>query len=61
VRLRWAINGERFPAYVEENLVPALRPGDVVSLDKSKAVRNAIRAGGAMRLPSYSPDLNPIE
>ena len=62
------INGERFLAYVEQGLVPALRPGDIVSLDnlgshKSKAVQDAIRAAGAKRifLPAYSPDLNPIE
>ena len=62
------INGERFLAYVEQCLVPTLRPGDIVSLDnlgshKSKAVRDAIRAAGAKRifLPAYSPDLNPIE
>jgi transposase len=49
-------------------MVPALRPGDIVSLDnlsshKSKAIRNAIRAAGARRLflPAYSPDMNPIE
>jgi transposase len=62
------INSARFLAYVEQCLVPALRPGDIVSLDnlgshKSKAVRDAIRAAGAKRifLPAYSPDLNPIE
>jgi transposase len=62
------INGERFLAYVEQFLVPTLKPGDVVVLDdlgshKAKAVRNAIRAAGArlVFLPKYSPDLNPIE
>ena len=62
------INGERFRAYVEQFLVPTLRPGDIVVLDnlgshKGKAVRQAIRAAGAHRLflPPYSPDLNPIE
>jgi len=62
------INGELFRAYVEQVLIPTLRPGDVVILDnlgshKSKAVRNAIRAVGArlIFLPKYSPDLNPIE
>jgi putative transposase len=60
------INGERFLAYVEQVLVPTLRPGDIVSLDnlgshKSKAARDAIRAAGAKRifLPATSPDLNP--
>jgi transposase len=62
------INGERFHAYVEQFLVPTLKPGDVVILDnlgshKGKAVRRAIRDVGArlVFLPKYSPDLNPIE
>jgi transposase len=62
------INGERFLAYVEQFLVPTLKPGDVVVLDnlgshKGKAVRQAIRKAGArlIFLPKYSPDLNPIE
>ena len=62
------INGERFHAYVEQFLVPTLKPGDVVILDnlgshKGKAGRKAIRDVGArlVFLPKYSPDLNPIE
>jgi transposase len=62
------INGERFLAYVEQVLVPTLRPGDIVVMDnlgshKGKAVRRAIRNAGAklIFLPKYSPDLNPIE
>ena len=62
------INGERFRAYVEQFLVPTLKPGDVVILDnlgshKGKVVRTAIRNVGArlVFLPKYSPDLNPIE
>lgn len=62
------INGESFLAYVEQFLIPTLRPGDVVVIDnlgshKGKAVRQAIRAVGAklLFLPAYSPDLNPIE
>jgi len=62
------INGERFRAYVEPFLVPALKPGDVVVLDnlgshKGKAARQAVRAVGArlLFLPKSSPDLNPIE
>jgi transposase len=57
-----------FRAYVEQVLVPALRPGDVVVLDnlavhKHPAIRAAIEAAGALVrfLPPYSPDLNPIE
>jgi transposase len=62
------INGRSFTAYVEQVLVPTLRPGDIVVLDslgshKGKAARAAIeRAGAELRfLPPYSPDLNPIE
>ncbi len=63
-----SINGEYFRAYVDQILVPALKPGDIVIMDnlgshKSKAVRDAIKAAGARLwfLPPYSPDLNPIE
>jgi transposase len=62
------INGVTFRAYVEQILVPTLRPGDIVVMDnlgshKGWAVRAAIRAAGAKLffLPPYSPDLNPIE
>lgn len=62
------INGDWFLAYVEQVLVPTLKPGDVVVMDnlgshKGKAVRRAIRQAGAhlLFLPPYSPDLNPIE
>ena len=62
------MNGEAFLAYVEQILVPSLRPGDIVVMDnlschKSPAVRAAIEAAGAdLRfLPPYSPDFNPIE
>jgi hypothetical protein len=62
------INGSSFLAYVEQILVPALLPGDIVIMDnlgshKGKAVRHAIRKAGAKLffLPPYSPDLNPID
>jgi len=62
------IDGETFLAYVEQFLLPTLRPGDIVIIDnlgshKGKAVRRAIRSVGAKLffLPPYSPDLNPIE
>jgi len=62
------INGRSFLAYVEQFLVPTLKPGDIVIMDnlgshKGQAVRRAIRAAGAKLffLPPYSPDLNPIE
>ena len=62
------INGQSFLAYVEQILVPTLKPGDIVIIDnlgshKGRAVRAPIRAAGAhlIFLPPYSPDLNPIE
>jgi transposase len=63
-----AIDGAMFLAYVEQVLVPTLQTGDIVIMDNLSAhkvagVRQAIEAAGAglMYLPSYSPDLNPIE
>ena len=63
-----AVNGDLFLAWVEQVLVPTLRPGDVVVMDnlsshKSAAVKHAIEAASAeLRfLPPYSPDLNAIE
>ena len=62
------IDGESFRTYVEQVLLPTLRPGDIVIMDnlgshKGKAVRKLIRSAGAKLffLPKYSPDLNPIE
>jgi transposase len=62
------INGESFLSYVEQFLVPTLKPGDIVVMDnlgshKAHAVRRALRSAGArlIYLPAYSPDLNPIE
>ena len=62
------INRRIFETYVETQLAPTLKPGDVVVLDnlpahKSAAAEQAIRATGAwlLFLPPYSPDLNPIE
>jgi transposase len=63
-----AVNGDLFVAYVEQQLVPTLRPGDVVVMDnlsshKRARVREAIEGAGCtlLYLPPYSPDLNPIE
>jgi transposase len=62
------MNGDTFVAYVEQQLVKVLRRGDIVVMDNLKphqraGVRTAIEGVGAeLRfLPSYSPDLNPIE
>lgn len=63
-----AMNGRIFLAYVQQQLVRTLRPGDIVVMDnlaahKVAGVREAIEAVGARiaYLPPYSPDLNPIE
>lgn len=68
VVLNGAINGAAFVAWVEQALVPVLRPGDTVVLDnlgshKAADARRAIEAAGARLafLPTYSPDFNPIE
>jgi transposase len=62
------INRIAFEAYVEQVLVPELRPGDVVIMDnlsshKGPLVRQMIEAADAtlVFLPPYSPDFNPIE
>ena len=62
------INGRAFQAYVDQVLVPELKPGDIVIMDnlashKGANVRAAIEAAGAtlLYLPPYSPDFNPIE
>ena len=66
--LEGALNRESFHAYVEQALVPSLRPGQIVVLDnlavhKSTRALQAITAAGCavVLLPPYSPDLNPIE
>lgn len=62
------VNGEAFVLYIQTQLVPTLKPGDIVIMDnlsshKNAAVRAAIRSVSAkvLFLPKYSPDLNPIE
>ncbi|MCO7726451.1 IS630 family transposase [Brucella intermedia] len=63
-----AMNGNVFLAYIEQVLLPTLRPGDIVVMDnlpahKTAGVREAIERMGAklLFLPPYSPDFNPIE
>jgi transposase len=62
------MDGECFLSYVEQILVPTLRPRDVVVMDnlpahRVKGVRSTIERAGAqlLYLPPYSPDFNPIE
>ena len=63
-----ATDAEAFEAYVEHFMAPSLSKGQVVVLDglgahRTDKVRELIEARGAdlVLLPSYSPDLNPIE
>ena len=63
-----ATNAKAFEAYVEHFLAPSLSKGQVVVLDglgahRPQRIRELIEARGAdlLFLPSYSPDLNPIE
>ena len=55
-------------AYVEQQLITVLKPGDVVVMDnlsshRRAAVKTAIEAAGAelRYVPPYGPDLNPID
>lgn len=62
------MNGGMFRAYVEQILVPELKPGDIVVLDnlpahKVSGISEILeKVGATLRfLPPYSPDFNPIE
>jgi putative transposase len=57
-----------FEAYVEDILIKELTPGQTIALDnisfhKTAKVRSLIESIGCkiLYLPTYSPDLNPIE
>lgn len=63
-----AVNRFAFEAFVENVLVPELRPGDLVVMDnlsghKGSRTPQLIRAAEVELVywPPYSPDLNPIE
>jgi transposase len=63
-----ATDAKAFEAYVEHFLAPSLTEGQVVVMDnlgahRPERVRELIEARGAelVFVPSYSPDLNPIE
>jgi len=62
------VNGDVFEAFVEQILVPQLKPGKIVLLDNvsfhhRESMRDLIEATGATVkfLPAYSPEFNPIE
>ena len=66
--LEGAVNTQVFETDVEQVLAPSLPPGQVVIVDNLSAhigerVRQAIETKGCqlLRLPTYSPDLTPIE
>ncbi len=68
MRLEGGTDAPVFEAYVEKVLAPSLVAGRVVVLDNLGAhqparIRGLIEARGCelVYLPSYSPDLNPIE
>jgi transposase len=68
VAIEGATDAEAFEAYVEHFLAPTLKEGQVVVLDglgahRTDKVRELVETTGAelVFLPSYSPDLNPIE
>jgi transposase len=63
-----ATDAPAFEIYVEHFLAPTLKEGQIVVMDRlgahrAKRVRELIEERGAFLwfLPSYSPDLNPIE
>ena len=63
-----SLNGDTFKIYVEQVLVPELRPGDTVLIDnlsshKVSGIENILaKAGATLKfLPRYSPEFSPIE
>lgn len=62
------VDADLFEAFIQDVLVPELRPGDVVVMDnlsshKRVRTRELIASAGARLayLPPYSPDFSPIE
>lgn len=63
-----ATDRDTFPLFIQEVLLPALRPGMVIVMDnlaahKMTVIGQLIQAAGCrlVYLPAYSPDLSPIE
>lgn len=68
LQLAGSLTGSHFEAYLEQFLLPQMRPGQFLIVDnlgahKTVAAREACRKAGVwlVFLPPYSPDLNPIE
>lgn len=66
--LSGAVNGTLFYEYIQQCVLPTLKPGDILFMDNLSAHKVAgleelIRSCGAhlIYLPPYSPDFNPIE
>jgi transposase len=66
--LRGSMTGDTFEAYIEQFVLPVLRPGDILLWDnlaahKRASVRELVQSVDAtiVFLPPYSPDTNPIE
>src|SRR5690349_18899096 len=66
--LQGSADAQVFEIYIEQVLLPSLSPGQIVVMDNlsthtGERVRQAIEARGCrlLFLPSYSPDLSPIE
>ena len=68
VAIEGSTDAVAFEAYIERFLVPTLRAGQLIVMDKLNAhkgerVRELVEEAGCelLYLPTYSPDLNPIE
>lgn len=63
-----AINVDKFLCFLERDLLPLTRAGDIIVMDNlrvhhdSKVVARILQASvGVLFLPPYSPEFNPIE
>ena len=66
--VRGGVGSREFRRFVQNQLLPVLKPGQIVCMDnlnahKNKRVQELIESVGAsvLFLPPYSPDFNPIE
>jgi len=64
----WSTDSEAFLHFIEKELCPKLKPGDVVVMDnvsfhKNSKITDAIESvkANVLYLPPYSPEFNPIE
>jgi transposase len=65
---QWSTDGEIFKHFIENDLLPILKPRHVVVMDnvkfhQSETIKELIHSVGArvVYLPPYHPELNPIE